>query len=64
MYKSYLGDLTNIMFTAKKSKKSESWNKGTPAGLLPGMELCLSGAGSKKDPGAAGEVPWFAWRNT
>ncbi len=64
MYKSYLGDLTNIMFTVKKSKKSDRRNKSTPVGFFLSLEPCRSGAGSKKDPSAAGEVPWIAWRNT
>jgi len=62
MYKSYLGDLNHIMFKAKKSKRSDSWNRSTPGAWFLSLESCWSGAGSKKDPGAAGEVPGHAGR--
>jgi hypothetical protein len=64
MYESNDGDLTKIMFKANKSKRSERWNRSTPAGLLLSIASCWSGAGSKKDPSAAEEVPWLPWKNT
>jgi hypothetical protein len=54
MYKSYLGDLTNNMFKTNKSKWSDRLNR---RGWFLSLESCWSGAGSKKDPSAAGEVP-------
>jgi hypothetical protein len=54
------------MFPANKTKIANRWNQDTPVGLFLSLDPCWSGAGSKKDPGAAGKtydivlesIPW------
>lgn len=47
---------------------SDRWNNCTPAGLLPGMESCWSGAGQYKilawrDVGTTLKAHWMIWKS-
>ena len=56
MYESNIGDPTNISFIANKAKSLIEMEKSNPAASFLSLKSCWSGAGSEKDPSAAGEV--------